>query len=187
MLRPPSEFQLRTQGERLLDRHPHARLLAFYCPQGYQGSSQVLLKGQAFEIEVARSPLHFHRLAAATEEHRQHLLVLCPDRSWLSQDLRDRLPDRDLRELDPWESIRKLFDAESIDSGLQRHRELAEWLLECDPREFPKAPGGVLTRELAWETLLHQRFGLRPTKAMTSCSFYAHSLAPPALPSASKV
>lgn len=160
MLRPPSEFQLRTQGERLLDRHPQARLLAFYCPQGYQGSSQVLLKGQAFEIAVARSPLHFHRLAAASEEHQQHLLVLCPERSWLSQDLRDRLPDRDLRELDPWESIRKLFDAESIDPGLQRHRELAEWLLECDPREFSKAPGGVLTRELAWETLLHQRFGL---------------------------
>jgi len=160
MLRPPSEFQLRTQGERLLDRHPHARLLAFYCPQGYQGSSQVVLKGQTFDIAVARSTLHFHRLAARSEEHQQHLLVLCPERSWLSQDLRDRLPDRDLRELDPWESIRKLFDAEGIDSGLQRHRELAEWLLECDPSEFPKAPGGILTRELAWETLLHQRFGL---------------------------
>ena len=160
MHKAPSEFQLRTQGERLLDRHPHARLLAFFSPHGYRGSAQLSLKGQSFQVVEVKSSLHFHRVAAQSETHQGHFLVLCPQREWLTQDLRDRLPDRDLRDIDPWESIRKLFDAERIDSALQRSRELAEWLLECDSSEFAKAPGGTLTRELAWDTLLNQRLGL---------------------------
>ncbi len=156
----PSEFQLRTQSELLLERHPQARLLAFFSPHGYQGAREILLKGRSFEVVEAKSSLHFHRLAARSENQGGCFVVLCPQREWLSQDLRERLPDRDLRDIDPWESIRKLFDAERIDSALQRRREMAEWLLECDPSEFPKAPGGTLTRELAWDTLLTQRLGL---------------------------
>lgn len=160
MQQAPNEFQLRTQGERILERHPHARLLAFFCPLPYQGAGQVMLKGQPFQVQVAQSSLHLHRLAAQCEQHQQHILVLCPQRDWLSQDLRDRLPERELREIDPWESLRSLFGAEGIDSALQRSRNLAQWLLECDTNQFPKAPGGILTRELAWETLLYQRLGL---------------------------
>ncbi len=157
----PSEFQIRTQVERVLEKYPTAKLLAFHCPQRLpRGSSHHPLPAGCYQVVEVDSPLDFYRQAAAAEQQQAKIIVLCREREWLSQDLQDRLPNGELIKLDAWEAIKRLFGAEEIEHSLKAKRDLAQWLLECDNQDFPKAPTGVLTEELAWDTFLKKRLGL---------------------------
>lgn len=118
---------------------------------------------RSFRVVELQSPLHFFQVAAAAEMNQLASIALCPQREWLSQDLRARIPEGELRALDPWETVREQFRATEVESALLRRKgkDLPQWILELDKDSvIPAAPGGVLTQELYWNTLLRSYFGL---------------------------
>lgn len=162
-MKPPNELQIRTQAERILERFPAANLLAFFCAPGYTGAAELPLAGRTFRVVELQSPLHFFQVAAAAEMDQLASVALCPQREWLSQDLRARVPEGELRPLDPWETVRHQFRATEVESALLRRKErdLPQWILELgDDPIIPAAPGGTVTQELYWKTLLRAYFGL---------------------------
>lgn len=156
----PSENQLRSHINSTLEKYGASSLLGFYSPVGYSGRTELTVGSQTYRIETVESCLHFHQLAALAEAGQAHYVALCPDRDWLTQDLKDRLPGRQLQELDPWESLRQAFGAEQIESRLKSDKRLAIWLQDIQNPNFPKVPGGHLTFDFAVEVLLYSRLQL---------------------------
>jgi hypothetical protein len=79
----------------------------------------------------------------------------------LSEDILLRLAKRRLFDIDSWQIVRSLFQANSVDPRLSRYGWIAELLLDLVPGEgYPVARGGFLDVETVWPLLLKQAIGL---------------------------
>lgn len=100
-----------------------------------------------------------HRLAgrAATTK----VLITGLDPRQIDDDILVRLKPRKLVPLDPWQIVKSLFQARTIDPRLVRHPWIAERLMEEIPSDgFPPVGSGFLDAETVWPILLERAIGL---------------------------
>ena len=88
------------------------------------------------------------------------MLITGLDEHELSDDILLRLTKRKLFKIEPWQIVRALFDAHSVDPRLTRQPWIAECLLEFRPSQgYAAARGGFLDAETVWPILLKQAIG----------------------------
>ena len=102
------------------------------------------------------------REVLASRDRRQWLIVLTDrDDADLGAGIRAHLVGNRLLTPDPWEAVRQRFAASALDASLtggENHRDVATGLLAVMPAGgWPPAPGGVLTRDHAMESVALDR------------------------------
>lgn len=153
-----SPAELRSQLETVLkDRQPEVVALAISA----EFPEETLeCKGRTYLVRRARSVLEFHD--HVDQAKGRPLLCLTElDSQELGLDLRCRLHKRRVLSVDPWETVRHLFDCRSIESSLIRQPHLATYLLTHQPPEgYSKVKGDVLTADKVWSCLFTYILGL---------------------------
>lgn len=157
-----SPGELRAQVASILEKDAEATLIGVCGPPLWEGPERFEVAGVAFRVAGARSVLEFreHAVRAATAGERLVCITPVAERE-LGIDLVARLARRRLHSLDPWDAVKSLFGAHSVDPRVARDRELASTLLTAEPPEgYPPVPGGILTADEAFRTALHHGLGL---------------------------
>lgn len=89
------------------------------------------------------------------------VLITGLDPREIDDDILVRLKPRKLVPLDPWQIVKSLFQARTIDPRLVRHPWIAERLMEqIPPHGFPPVGSGFLDAETVWPILLEGAIGL---------------------------
>lgn len=93
------------------------------------------------------------------------LVVITPgDRDDLGDGIISHFVGNKLRAPDAWQAVRDRFSATRVDPALNtdpRHRAIAEGLLAAMPEDgWPPAPGGVLTKDHAFRSVIRQHLDM---------------------------
>jgi hypothetical protein len=141
---------------------PPPRFVGIHSPTSYDGE-RIRQDGQdTYRIEQCDSPLAA-RIALLDEEPGATVTVLVTA-LWeqdLGDDVRFRLGGRKLYEINPWEIVKELFQAQAIDPRLRVHNWIADRLLDLAPAAgLTPTPGGYLDAEAVWPLLLQRMIGL---------------------------
>ena len=100
-----------------------------------------------------------HRLAGRPPTTK--VLITGLDPLEIDDDILVRLKPRKLVPLDPWQIVKSLFQARTIDPRLIRHPWIAERLMEQIPNDgFSPVGSGFLDAETVWPILLERSIGL---------------------------
>jgi hypothetical protein len=115
-----------------------------------------------YRIEQCDSPLAA-RIALLDEEPGATATVLItslPDQD-IGDDVLVRLAKRQFYEINPWEIVKELFQAQAVDPRLRAHKWIADCLLDLAPTAgLAPTPSGYLDAEAVWPLLLQRLIGL---------------------------
>ncbi|MFO0914164.1 MAG: BREX-2 system phosphatase PglZ [Pirellulales bacterium] len=158
----PSFSQIKAQVAAIRQKVPQARVIGIRSPGRWTGEPLRQEGDQQYFIQQCDSPLAFRiALRQPTGDEATKVLITNLEETDLGDDVLLRLAKRRLFQIDPWQIVRSLFDAQAVDPRLVRHAWLAEALLEGVPTEgYPTARGGFLDAETVWPLLLRLRVGL---------------------------
>jgi hypothetical protein len=158
----PTFVEIKAQVTAIRRKAEGARVFGIRAPGKWTGEPMKRDGDQVYFIQQCDSPLAM-RIALREEIDSQvtKVLVTGLDEKELSEDILLRLAKRQLFPLDAWQVVKSLFQANSIDPRLVRHRFVAESLMEYAPSGgYPVASGGFLDAETAWSILLREAIGL---------------------------
>jgi hypothetical protein len=163
MSQPAATFnQIRAKVLAVRRKVPDARFFGIRSPGRYTGERMRRDGADVYRIEQCDSPLAA-RIALLDEEPGATATVLVT--SLLDQDIGDdvlvRLAKRQFFEINPWEIVKELFQAQAIDARLRAHNWIADRLLDLAPASgLAPTPGGYLDAETVWPLLLQRMIGL---------------------------
>jgi hypothetical protein len=158
----PTFSQVRARVRAVRRKVPDARVVGIHSPGRYAGERLRQDGTDTYRVEQCDSPLAA-RIALLDEEPGATVTVLVTSLSdhELGDDVLVRLAGRKLYEINPWEIVKELFSAQSIDPRLRGHAWIADRLLELAPADgLPPTPGGYLDAEQVWPLLLGRLVGL---------------------------
>lgn len=155
-----SEAQVRHYVAQVRDKFPNARVIGVRTRGAWSGPATLKLRDEELPIIVGRSPLQVREALLGIDQNGGVAVLLTSlDEKDLGGDVIARLARHRLYSIDPWQVVRDLFRARSIDARLGSERALAEALLEVLPQGGPPpVPAGVLDYRTAWIAFL--RHGL---------------------------
>lgn len=158
----PTFSQLKTRVATIRQKVPHARVIGIHAIGRWTDEAQKREGNQSYLIRQCDSPLAMRlALREPTDAATTKVLITPLEDKDLSEDIRLRLAKHQLFEIRPWEIVRTLFSAQSVDPRLAHHGWIAEMLLDLVPAEgYPAARGGFLDTDAAWPLLLRQGIGL---------------------------
>jgi hypothetical protein len=168
LLPAPTNAQIETQIDALLDRRPDAPILGIRASTRRAWPEFVERRGRCFRIAWCDSELEIReRLDEAEKGGAQGLVLITPlDPASLGADVLARLSRARFGETDHWTTLRAAFKARDIDPRLRAHRWLADLLLDQAPASgYPPAAGGVLDFEGAWRAAQEQLLRLPEGRA----------------------
>ncbi|RLS38544.1 MAG: BREX-2 system phosphatase PglZ [Planctomycetota bacterium] len=170
----PTAAQIVAQVRQIRAKYPQERIFGLRSARAYSGPSRVecgkdaLEEGkEAVEVVQCDSPLAI-RLALRQElaENTLRVLITSLDETDLGDDIRLRLPKRQLFDMDAWEVVLQLFRAREVDPELRRLGWMADKLLASQPlKGYQAAMAGYLGLETVWPQLLGECWGLREARA----------------------
>ncbi len=137
------------------------RFVAIRHPGPWLGPPELRIGDQTYDVAVTRSALEVRQELARARPADRGVVVLT-DRSDtdLGQDVLVRLAKERVNTLVPWESVKQLFKAHSIDPAIQgRDSEwMARELLEAAPVDgFDPVASGMLDEDTAWQAIAKHR------------------------------
>ncbi|MDB4947823.1 MAG: pglZ [Gemmatimonadetes bacterium] len=155
--------------ETLLRGAPDARVIGIHASGRWTGDEAVEVAGVVHPLAWCESALAVREALDRHERdaHGSALVILTgvPEDE-LGWDVLVRLPKRRLREMEPWDVVRDLFRARTIDGRLHGLSWMADTLLQVPSDPDQRVPGGVLDLDTAWAYALRHLLGLssgRPT------------------------
>ena len=158
----PTFNQIRAKVLAVRRKVPDARLFGIRSAGRYSGERLRHDGAEVYRIEQCDSPLAA-RSALLDEEPGATATVLVTslsDRD-IGDDVLVRLAKRQFHEINPWEIVKELFQAQAIDPRLRTHNWIADRLLEWAPAAgLTPTPGGYLDAEAVWPLLLGRMIGL---------------------------
>ena len=157
----PSFSQIKSQVAAVHQKLPLARVIGIHSSGRWTGDQPKRDGEHALSIHQCDSPLAIRQaLREPVDEATTKVLVTPLDDTKLSDDILLRLAKRRLFQIDAWQIVRTLFQANAVDPRLTRHAWVAELLLEQVPPEgYPTARGGFLDADAIWPLLLRQTVG----------------------------
>lgn len=164
----PTPAQIETRLDKLLQRHPDARVLGVRSPVRRHWPDVLERCGRRFRVAWCESELEVReRLDGIEQNAEEGVIILTPlDAPSLGSDILARLPRARLEETDRWSALRTAFHAHDVDPRLRAHRWLADLLLDRPPSDgYPPVPGGVLDLDTVWRTVQEQVLGLPEGRA----------------------
>jgi hypothetical protein len=158
----PTFNQIRAKVLAVRRKVPDARFFGIRSAGRYTGERMRHDGADVYRIEQCDSPLAA-RIALLDEEPGATATVLVTSLS--DQDIGDdvlvRLAKRQFFEINPWEIVKELFQAQAIDPRLRSHNWIADRLLDLAPAAgLTPTPGGYLDAEAVWPLLLQRMIGL---------------------------
>src|SRR4051794_36144299 len=157
------------QVETLLPHAHGARAIGIRASGPWAGGDTVSVGGVVHPLAWCESSL---AVRAALDRHAEDpdapalVLLTGVAEDELGWDVLLRLAKRRLVELAPWDVVRDLFRARTVDGRLRPFRWMAETLLQLPADAHLRAPGGVLDADTAWTFALGHLLGMpsgRPT------------------------
>lgn len=158
----PTFSQIKAQVAAIRDKAPKARVIGIQSAARWSGESVLRDGNQAYAIYQCDSPLAMRiALREPCTDETTKVLITAIDEKDLSDDILLRLAKRQLFPIKPWQIIRTLLNAHTIDPRLSSQPWIAEALLELTPAEgYPPARGGFVDAESVWPLLLRYAIGL---------------------------
>jgi hypothetical protein len=119
----------------------------------YRGRSSISVYGHQLDVIRCDSVLGV-REALLDHPHDSVILTSLEERD-LGWDVRARLARTKLHTLQPWDTLKELFEARDVSPKLLRHKGIAEYLLEHVPAAgFAPATTGNIDEETVWKIVL---------------------------------
>jgi hypothetical protein len=163
MTQPAPTFgQIRARVQAIRRKVPDARAVGIQSPGCWTGDRLCQDGPETYRIEQCDSSLAA-RIALLDEEPGVTVTVLVTSLSGqeLGEDVVVRLAGRKLYAIDPWQIVKELYQAQTVDPRLRSHGWIADRLLEfAGTNHWPPAPGGYLDAEAVWPLLLERMIGL---------------------------
>ncbi len=150
-------IQLKKQVEGLLKNYPDAEIIGLKSKNKWHSESVMEINGASFLATQCISQLSIREAILRARARKYKLVFITniedPD---LSCDLRSVLTKRKLIPIKPWETVKDLFKAKTIDGSVYQKSWLADVLLEMAPAEgYKVAPNGFLSAERIWAEVLY--------------------------------
>ena len=158
----PSFSQIRARVQAVRRKERDARIVGIQTPGRYAGERLRPDGPETYRIEQCDSPLAA-RVVLVDEEPGVTVTVLVTGLSEqaLGEDVLVRLAGRKLYTIDPWQIVKELYQAQTVDTRLRSHGWIAERLMELAGESAPlPTPGGYLDAEAVWPLLLDRLVGL---------------------------
>lgn len=160
----PSSAHIRAQVEEILGASKGegaSRIIGIRAPLSSEVGERLQVGELELEVVRGRSVLEV-RQHLAERRGDEPLLLLTPlEESELGSEVVARLARRHLVPIEPWQLVRRRFDAGHIDPRVTGLPWVARALLDLEPATgWPPAPGGFLTAELVWSLLFEHLLGL---------------------------
>lgn len=147
-----------------LSQASHSRVIAVHLPGSWAGGDELRVGGQPWRVVRAASVLAVREALADHEEAGgdARLVLLTPlEDQRLGWDVLARVARQRVWQLQPWDLLRDLFRARSVDPRVTSLGWLADVLLEQAPAAgYAPAPSGVLDLDTAWTQALGVLLGL---------------------------
>jgi hypothetical protein len=147
-----------------------AGFIAVRYDGSWDGPPRLSVSGRCYDVAICRSVLAV-REELARERAEEVSVVMLTDRDDrdLGSDVLARVAKARIIARDPWDSVKRLFNAGRLDPTLVGQDWLADALLDRAPTGgYPAAATGCLDEDTAWRALLDARLGIpdgRPTLA----------------------
>jgi hypothetical protein len=159
----PSPQQVRALVSRLSQkRNEKPLVVGIESPAGWSGPAELEVEGEKYTVVEANSPLAIRERLLTAETAGQRLVLLTSLQTQnLGDDLLGRLCKAKLIPLSARESLKDIFQAQSVHPFILATRWFAETLLECVPSEgVLPAPSGFLDLDTAWGLVLRAKLGI---------------------------
>lgn len=158
----PTFSQVRGLVAALRQKYPDGRIIGIHTGGRWAGQDHYVDGDQAYFIEQCDSTLAVRMaLRRPLDEASTLIIVTGLSDAQLDEDIRIRLTKHRLLQVDPWQTVRSLFQATEVDPRVARQAWMAEELLELVPSDgYAPAPGGFLDLERVWSVLLRARLDL---------------------------
>lgn len=158
----PTFTQIKAQVAAVRQKVPEAQAVGIRALGRWSGDKERRDGDQTYWIYQCDSPLAMRiALRERAEGPTTKVLVTDLEENEISQDILLRLAKRRLIEIDPWQIVKSLFQAHTVDPRISRQPWIAEALLESAATEAPlPAKGGFLDAEVVWSLLLSRHIGL---------------------------
>lgn len=152
-----------------LEHEPDARVFAFRTMDDSWMPGEVPVNGERFRVVRAQSELAIREALVRREgDERLAILTALDDRD-LGLDVLARLARRRLLRLDPWETVRSAFGAQSVEPRLRSLPLLGRALLKAaPPGGYRPVPTGTLDAETAWSAYERHGLGLETSDGLES-------------------
>ena len=172
MIAAPTFSQIKGQVNAILQRSNGSQVIGIHAQGRWTGDRLQTDGTQKYWIEQCDSPLAL-RLALqqaqqepgkAEEQQDDSIRVLITPlaETELAEDILIRLAKQRLFTIDPWQIVKSLFRATSIDPRLIEHRWIPEMLMDWMPaNRYAPVMGGFLDAEVIWPLLLQHGFHLK--------------------------
>lgn len=121
---------------------------------------EIECNGRVYLVRRARSVLEFHHHLEQAQGNPLLCLTSLKNHE-LGLDLTARLYKRRVLSVPQWETVKHLFDCQSIESSLLSEAHLVDYLLSSQPPGgYTRVQGEVLTADKVWSCLFHYRLGM---------------------------
>src|SRR5262249_557493 len=140
----PTFNQIRAKVLAVRRKVPDARFFGIRSTSRYAGEQLRHDGTEVYRIEQCDSPLAA-RIALLDSEPEAKLTVLVTSLSdhEVGDDVLVRLARRQFHEINPWEIVKELFQAQAIDPRLRSHQWIADRLMDLAPTAgLAPTPGG---------------------------------------------
>ena len=171
MIGAPTFSQIKAQVSAILQRSKGSKVIGIHAKGRWTGDRLQSDGAQQYWIEQCDSPL---ALRIALQQAQQepgdpegqddiiHVLITSLLENELAEDILIRLAKQRLFTIDPWQIVKSLFRATSIDPRLIEHRWIPEVLMDWMPaHRYAPVMGGFLDAEVIWPLLLQHGFHLK--------------------------
>lgn len=158
----PTFGQLKAQVAAIRQKVPQARVIGIRAAGRWTAPEERWDGEHSYLIRQCDSPLAMRLALREPADGATTKILITPlEEKDLSEDILLRLAKRRLFDIDSWQIVRSLFQANSVDPRLSRHGWIAELLLDLVPGDgYPAARGGFLDAEAVWPLLLKYGIGL---------------------------
>lgn len=171
MIAAPTFSQIKGQVNAVLQRSNGSKVIGIHAQGRWTGDRLQFDGTQKYLIEQCDSPLAVRiALQQAQQEpdktkgqdHIIRVLITTLSENDLAEDILIRLAKQRLFTIDPWQIVKSLFRATSLDPRLIEHRWIPEVLMDWMPAyRYAPVMGGFLDAEVIWPLLLKHGFYLK--------------------------
>ena len=159
----PTSNQIAAQVAAVLARDPQARCIAIRSPTRDLWPESLSVANRSFRLRWCPSSLAARQALIQIEEPQSDGIVLLTHLgdAALGCDTIARLARGRVFQVEPWDMVRQVFQANEIDSRLAAQGWMAQALLEDLPvAGYPPVAGGFLDLETAWKQVLNGALAL---------------------------
>ncbi len=158
----PTFSQIKTRVATIRQKVQNARAIGVHSLGRWTDEARKSDGNHSYLICQCDSPLAMRlALREPVEENTIKVLITPLEDKDLSEDIRLRMAKPYLFEIKPWEIVRTLFEAQTVDPRLSHCGWIAEMLLDLVPGGgYPAARGGFLDADTVWPLLLRHGIGL---------------------------